>query len=486
MSQFDNKRFRIVTFGCQMNEYDSDVMRGVLTARGMTEATTDDEADVVLVNTCAVRDGAEERALARLEALKGLKRKRETVLGMTGCVAQEHGAKMLERLPFLDLIIGTRDLLKVGNLVEEVWRTGERIVAVEDIDSPLSLPVSVVRRTRPLKAQVTIMLGCDKACTYCIVPKTRGREWCRPMAEVLQEVEQLIRHGFREVMLLGQNVNSYRDTVAQSRFVDEGLSAEPGVADFPVLLREVDALGARIEMETEGACRLERIRYTTSHPIDAHDALWRAMAEAPRVAPQIHLPVQSGSDRVLRRMKRLYRIADYLERLRSLRRHLPHVVISTDIIVGFCGETDEDFEQTLSLMRDVRFDSAFMFMYSPRAGTPSAEHLADDVPLETKKVRLQRLIDMQEVISEEKNRERLGSVQQVLVEGPAKYPEGYANGRTAADIIVNFPADADALYGKVVPVRITEAGPHSLRGELVREGVESALTEPFAASVSTV
>ena len=459
------RRFRIITFGCQMNEYDSDIMRGVLQARGLVETPEDDDADVVLVNTCAVRDGAEERAIARLESLRPLKKRRDAILGMTGCVAQEHGAKILDRLPFLDLVIGTRDLLKVGNLIEEIWRTGQRVVSVEDIDSPLPLPVHVVSRSRPLKAHVTIMLGCDKACTYCIVPKTRGREWSRPMGEILEEIRHLVLHGYREVMLLGQNVNSYRDRDARSPFIDAGLSAEPGIGDFPVLLREVDALGARIEAETNGEHRLDRIRYTTSHPIDATDALWRAMAEAPRVCPQIHLPVQAGNDRILRRMKRLYRREDYLQRVRSLRQHLPHAVITTDIIVGFCGETDEEFEDTLSLVREVRFDAAFMFMYSPRAGTPSAEHLPDDVPMEVKKERLQRLIALQEGIALEKNQARVGQTFPVLVEGAAKYPEGFASGRTPGDIIVNFPGDATQLTGHIVPVTITEASSHSLRGE---------------------
>jgi tRNA-2-methylthio-N6-dimethylallyladenosine synthase len=265
-------------------------------------------------------------------------------------------------------------------------------------------------------------------------------------------------------MLLGQNVNSYRDRETPSHFVDEGHSAEPGVADFPVLLREIDALGARLEAESGGEVRLDRIRYTTSHPIDASDALWAAMAESPRVCRQIHLPVQAGSDAVLRRMKRLYKRDYFLDRVASLRRHMPDVVITTDLIVGFCGETEEDFEQTLSLAREVRFDQAFMFMYSPRAGTPSAEHLPDDVPAEVKKERLARLIELQEQIAAEKNEQRVGKTYNVLVEGPAKYPDGWVMGRTEGDIIVNFAGDADTLVGTLVPVRIDEFSSHTLRG----------------------
>jgi tRNA-2-methylthio-N6-dimethylallyladenosine synthase len=451
------KKFHLVTFGCQMNEYDTVIMRSVLTDRGMAETEDEKDADLILVNTCAVRDGAEERAFGRLNSFKPLKRQkdRDVLIGMTGCVAQEHGKKVLERLPFLDMIVGTRDILKIGNLAEQAWSTGDRFVAVDDIDLPLPLPTHVVDRDRPLKAMVTIMLGCDKVCTYCIVPKTRGKEWSRPAAEVLEECGKLIAHGYKEIMLLGQNVNSYR-----------GETTDGVVTDFPDLLRALDALGAKMEAAGEGS--LERIRFTTSHPIDASDKLWEAMRDCPRVCDQLHLPVQSGSDRVLRKMKRLYKRAEYLERVASLRRHVPNVTLTTDIIVGFCGESDEDFEETMSLVREVRYDQAFMFMYSPRAGTPSAEHLPDDVPQEVKKERLQRLIDLQEGMAAEFNAAKSGTVERVLVEGPAKRPEGWMMGRTEGDVVVNFAGDAD-LVGRVVDVRITETSAHTLRGEMVEQ-----------------
>jgi len=448
-----SRAFHLITFGCQMNEYDTEIMRSVLKDRGLREVSDAEQADLVLVNTCAVREGAEDRAVGRLQSLKSIKRERpDFLIGMTGCVAQEHGEKTLDRLPFLDMVVGTRDLLKVGLIAEEVWRTGERIVAVEDIDSPLPLPIRAVStRARPLKATITIMLGCDKECTYCIVPKTRGAEWSRPFEEVMAEARQLVAHGYKEIMLLGQNVNSYR-----------GLRADGSVCTFAGLLRAMDAMGA--EMSERGEGDLLRLRYTTSHPIDASDELWDAMRDCPRVCDQLHLPVQSGSDRVLRRMKRLYKRAHYLERVAALTSRIPHLTMTTDFIVGFCGETDEDFEETLSLVREVRFDQAYTFMYSPRPGTPSAEHLTDDVPIEVKKERLARLIALQEAIALEKNEARIGNVVRVLVEGPSKRPEGWVSGRTEGDIVVNFPCE-ESMAGTIVEVEITEAGAHTLRGQ---------------------
>ncbi|MCX7717081.1 MAG: tRNA (N6-isopentenyl adenosine(37)-C2)-methylthiotransferase MiaB [Candidatus Sumerlaeaceae bacterium] len=432
------KTFHIVTYGCQMNDNDSEIMAGILQARGMTPVRDETDADLVIVNTCVVREGAEERAVGRLASMAAAKRQRpEMIIAVAGCMAQKDGERILERLPMADLVVGTRDLFKIGALVDTVATTGERIVSIQDVDKPVFLDAHPVQRKSGLKALVTVMYGCNNFCSFCIVPKTRGREVSRPLREVVGEVRQLADQGYREVMLLGQNVNSYRH----------------GGADFADLLAAVN--------EVPG---IERIRFITSHPKDCSDRLISAMRSLEKVCENIHLPVQAGSNRVLRRMKRFYTREHYLDLLARLREQVPGVTVTTDIIVGFPDETDADFEETYSLVETARWDSAFMFMYSPRAGTKAAEWI-DSIPLELKKHRLQRCIGRQEQISGEINAGYVGQTMEVLVESTSRRSDQELMGRTRGDKCVIFPGPA-SLVGSLVQVRVTASHPHTLFGQL--------------------
>lgn len=437
MKQFQT--FAVVTYGCQMNEHDSEIMAGLLANRGLTRTVDPAGADVVLFNTCTVRDGAEHRAYGRIDSLSSAKRANpEMVIAVCGCAAQDQGQRLLERFRHVDLVVGTRDYVKIDQLVDEVRRTGQRFVAIEDIDRPLSLPVVPVRQS-PLKAFVNIMFGCNNRCTFCIVPKTRGVEYSRPLEEIVAEVRGLAGRGYREVCLLGQNVNSY---------VDERRH------DFADLLHAINAIDG-----------IWRIRYTTSNPKSARERHLRAIAECPKVMEHLHLPVQSGNNRILRGMKRAYHVERYRQLVAMYRDLVPGGSLTTDMIVGFPTETEEEFRDTLRLVEEMRYDQQFMFMYSPRAGTVAAETMRNDVPLEVKKDRLQRLIALQEQISIERNREEIGRVHEVLVEGPARRG-GDMMGRTRTDKTVVFPGD-ESLAGQLINVRIAGAWPHSLRGEVL-------------------
>lgn len=431
-------RYAIVTYGCQMNDNDSEILAGILESRGFVRTGGEADADVVIVNTCVVREGAEERALGRLQAMKPLKtRNPEMVIAIAGCMAQKEGRTLLERVPHADLVVGTRDIFKIGHLVDEVRRTGERLLSIEDIDQPVFLDAQPVRRKSGLKGLVTIMYGCNNFCSFCIVPKTRGREVSRPLEEVRTEVQSLADLGYREVMLLGQNVNSYRHNGR----------------DFADLLEAVD-----------GITGIERVRFITSHPKDCTDRLIDAMAHLPKVCENIHLPVQAGSNRVLRRMKRFYTKDHYLDLLARLRERVPGVTVTTDLIAGFPDETDEDFEETYDLLERARWDSAFTFMYSPREGTKSAQW-HDSVPLEAKRHRLQRLAGRQEQISGEVNAAMLGQTVEVLVESVSRRSESEMMGRTRGDKCVIF-AGEKSLLGQLAQVRVTDTHPHTLFGEL--------------------
>lgn len=430
--------YSIVTYGCQMNEHDSEIMSGLLSARGMKRIEAAEDADVVLFNTCTVRDGAEQRAYGRVNSLKSAKAKNpDMVLALCGCAAQDRGLDMLEMFPHVDLVVGTRDYVKIDQLVDEVVRTGQRLVAVEDLDKPLSLPTVPLRKSG-LKAFVNIMFGCNNRCTFCIVPQTRGDEYSRPLDEIVAEVRTLAGQGYREICLLGQNVNSYVD--AQRR-------------DFSDLLHALD--------EIDG---IWRIRYTTSNPKSARERHLKAIAECPKVMENLHLPVQSGNNRVLREMKRAYHIDRYKYLVAMYRDLCPGGSLTTDMIVGFPSETEEEFLDTLKLTEEIRYDQQFMFMYSPRKGTVAADTMRNDVPMAAKKDRLQRLIDMQEAISLEINRGLVGQTHEVLVEGPSRRGDDLM-GRTRTDKTVVFPGGAD-LVGQLVNVRITGAWTHTLKGEI--------------------
>ncbi len=441
------RSYHIVTYGCQMNDNDSEIMAGILESKGLEYVPSAEDADVVVVNTCVVREGAEERALGRVANLASAKKRGNCkVLAISGCMAQKDGEHLLKLLPNVDLVIGTRDLFKLGELIEHVVVSGERVVAVEDIDKPVFGGVQPVRRFSQVRGLVTVMYGCNNFCTFCIVPHTRGREVSRPVAEVVEEVRRLADEGYSEVVLLGQNVNSYYDKEKRANFAD--------------LLAAVNEVAG-----------IKRIRFVTSHPKDCTRQLIEAIATLDKVCESIHLPVQAGSNRVLRRMKRFYTKEEYLNLLSSLRERVPAIAITTDIIVGFPDETEQDFEETYDLMERARWDSAFMFMYSPRPGTKAAEWI-DSVPLEEKKRRLQRCITLQERISTEINAQLLGTVQSVLVESVSKKSEAQLMGRTRSDKAVVFTGPT-SLIGQEVNVRITETFAHTLRGVLVSRGESS-------------
>jgi tRNA-2-methylthio-N6-dimethylallyladenosine synthase len=378
--------------------------------------------------------------MARCESLVSAKEKNPNmVIAMSGCVAQDQGRRLLDRMSHLDIVIGTRDYMQLPQLVERVQVGGERVVAVDDIDKPFSVNAIPVRESQ-LKGFVNIMYGCNNSCTYCIVPKTRGTEYSRPLAEIVEEVRAMAANGYREVMLLGQNVNSYM-TEKREDF-----------ADLLQALNEIDDLW--------------RIRYTTSNPKSCRDRHIAAVAACDKVMENLHLPVQSGSDRILRKMKRAYNSTRYRHLVSLFREQNPLHSLTTDIIVGFPTETEEEFEETLRLVEEIRYDNAYMFMYSPRAGTVSAETMRDDVPIEVKKARLKRLIDLQESIALEKNREEIGRVHEVLVEGPAKKDPNQVQGHSRTFKRVVFDGNA-RLIGQRVQVRITGGTSHTLTGEIV-------------------
>jgi len=440
-------KYHVMTFGCQMNEHDSERLAGMLEALGYEPVDDPGQADVVVLNTCAVRESAATRVYGRLGELKRLKETRPgMVIGVCGCLAQSEGeaGTLRRRAPHVDLIFGPHNLAEFPDLLREVIEERRPVVAIRDEpeDDPGGLPRKL---GDDLKAWVTITHGCDNYCSYCIVPYVRGREWSRKPEAIIAEIEDLVEKGCREVTLLGQNVNSYgRDF------------GEPaGGAGFARLLQRIDRI--------EG---LWRIRYMTSHPRDFGPAVIEAIASAKKVCEHVHLPVQSGSDRVLERMNRGYTRAHYQQLVASIRRAIPGVALTTDIIVGFPGETEDDFRQTLDLVREVRFDAAFTFVYSARRGTPAATFL-DQIPDGIKKERIARLIELQNGITRAENEKEVGREVEVLVEGASQKNPGYAEGRTRTNKLVLFPGDQGGR-GKLVNVRVRRAGTWALHGEVIR------------------
>lgn len=440
-------KVHIETYGCQMNEHDSEIMHGMLSQMGYKKAQGPEDADMLLFNTCAVRESAVEHAFGRIHQLKPLKYTNpDLVIGVCGCVPQVEGqVDRIKRLfPYLDLIFGTHNLHKLPELLEQSRNERETVVDVWDAMGA-ELPELPAQREGDLKAWVTIMYGCDKNCTYCIVPMTRGAERSRPHESILAEVQELARQGFKEITLLGQNVNAY----------GKDLYGRHGETfDFGDLLTELD-------QKTPG---LERIRFTTNHPKDFSRKMVEQIAASKKVCEWFHLPVQSGSDAVLRRMKRSYNIKQYKQLISWVRELIPTAVITTDIIVGFPGETEEEFQMTLDLMEEIGYDSAFMFMYSERAGTPAAE-MEDRLTVEEKKARLHRLLEVQNRQGRLRNEGRLSTIQEVMVEGLDKNKTDVVMGRTRGNILVTFPGDA-SLTGQLVQVKITKAGTWTLEGRL--------------------
>jgi tRNA-2-methylthio-N6-dimethylallyladenosine synthase len=449
------KKLYLQTYGCQMNQYDSERITQVMGPMDYERTDRIETADLVILNTCSVRDRAEQKVYSALGRWKELKEQREgIVIGVGGCVAQQEGAKLLKRLPHLDLVFGTHNIHKLPQMVEQVQVSRTRPVETAFYREPSYMEDP---RSRPdvrgAKAFVTIMQGCNKVCSFCIVPYVRGREVSRPSGKIVDEIESLIRQGVKEVMLLGQNVNSYGKT-------------SPGEISFAELLSRVNGIDG-----------LQRIRFTTSHPQDLSPELIEAFATLDKLCEHLHLPVQSGADSVLFRMRRGYTCDEYLARIDRLRQRCPDVALSTDIIVGFPGETDAEFADTLEMLRQVEYDEIYSFVYSPRPQTVSAKIYDDDVGGEIKKARLQQVQSLQKEISLKKNRESIGNVEEILVDGNSRLKNGQMMGRTRANRIVNLAGD-ETLVGSLLPVRIIGATANSLIGEeLTTENISDFRSE---------
>ncbi|MCG2595583.1 tRNA (N6-isopentenyl adenosine(37)-C2)-methylthiotransferase MiaB [Ramlibacter sp. XY19] len=445
MSETKRKVF-IKTFGCQMNEYDSDKMADVMNAAEGYEPTQDPEqADLILFNTCSVREKAQEKVFSDLGRVKHLKAK-GVLIGVGGCVASQEGAAIIERAPYVDVVFGPQTLHRLPELLaaRQKQQRPQVDISFPEIEKFDHLPPA---RVDGASAFVSIMEGCSKYCSYCVVPYTRGEEVSRPFDDVLVEVAGLADQGVKEVTLLGQNVNAYRGKMGDTA----------DIADFALLLEYV--------AEIPG---IERIRYTTSHPNEFTQRLIEAYGKVPQLVNHLHLPVQHGSDRILMAMKRGYTAMEYKSTVRKLRAVRPGLSLSTDFIVGFPGETEEDFAKMMKLVDDVGYDASFSFIFSPRPGTPAAT-LHDDTPHEVKLKRLQHLQDVLERNVQRISASRVGTVQKILVEGPSRKDKSELMGRTECNRIVNFAGPA-RLVGQMVDVTITEALPHSLRAEVrVRE-----------------
>ena len=449
-----SKKVFIKTFGCQMNEYDSDKMADVLGAAQGYEPTLDvEEADLILFNTCSVREKAQEKVFSDLGRVKHLKKK-GVLIGVGGCVASQEGAAIIQRAPYVDVVFGPQTLHRLPEMLKARERLSQPQVDISfpEIEKFDHLPPA---RVDGATAFVSIMEGCSKYCSYCVVPYTRGEEVSRPFEDVLVEVAGLAAQGVKEVNLLGQNVNAYRGKMGDSE----------DIADFALLLEYVADIPG-----------IERIRYTTSHPNEFTQRLIDAYGKIPKLVSHLHLPVQHGSDQILMAMKRGYTALEYKSTIRKLRAIRPNLSISSDFIVGFPGETEEDFAKMMKLIDDVGFDASFSFIFSPRPGTPAA-NLADDTPHSVKLKRLQHLQATIEANVTRIGTAMQGTVQRILVEGPSRKDASELMGRTECNRVVNFPGGPHAtrLVGQLVDVTITEARAHSLRGEvLVKEDMPLA------------
>jgi tRNA-2-methylthio-N6-dimethylallyladenosine synthase len=436
-----SKTFYLETFGCQMNVHDSEKVVGTLIAQGYAQVSTPDEAGLVLYNTCSIRDKAEQKVYHRLQQFQ--RSGKGKIIGVLGCVAQQEGERMFERAPHVGLVCGSASYNKLGDLLVQIEAGAQRVTGLSlDTDETFDTPYTC--RDNPHRAYITIIEGCDKHCAYCVVPSTRGPERSRRGESVIEEARRLAREGYTEVQLLGQNVNSYRDPT-------------PAGWDFATLLARV--------AEIDG---LRRVRYTTSHPRDFGKPIVEAMDSNPVICDHVHLPVQSGSTAVLARMDRLYTREEYLARIGWLKKARRHYALSTDIIVGFPGETERDFEDTLSLLDTVEFDSVFSFKYSPRPNTV-ALGFEDRIPEEEKQRRLAVVQERQRAIQLRRNAALIGSVKEVLVEGRHKALDQWI-GRTSCNRTLNFThasVSAASLVGRYCSVRVTRSGPNSLVGESV-------------------
>ena len=446
--QAQARRVYIETYGCQMNVSDSELMAGILTQSGHQTVSHLDDADVVLVNTCAIRENAETKVINRLKHLNHRKRRQpELIIGVCGCMAQHLRDKLLDAAPYVDLVMGPDAYRDLPVALDSLARGMESHVSLTDRDPFVGLRLDKSEdyadiapiRKEGIRAWLTIQRGCDKMCTFCIVPFVRGRERSLPLKLLVEDVEKLVDQGFKEVVLLGQTVNSYRDNGS----------------DFGDLLFAVG--------EVNG---LERVRFTSPHPADATDSMIDAMASSPSVCKHLHLPLQSGSTEVLDRMRRTYTAEAYRSLVSKLRERIPDIALTTDIIVGFCGETEAEFMETYQMMADIRYDSAFMFKYSEREGTLAHKALPDDVPEPVKGERLEQIIELQESISSDINSAVIGGTVTVLVEGESRRDADRYHGKTDGFKTAVFPK-ADSEIGEVVNVRIDSTTAHTLIGQIV-------------------
>ena len=438
------QKLYIQTNGCQMNEYDSDKMRDVLMAsHGLELTDKPEEANVLLLNTCSIREKAQEKVFSAIGRWHKLKQKRDDVIiGVGGCVASQEGAAIQKRAPYVDIVFGPQTLHRLPELLEQAKNKQKHVIDISfpEIEKFDSLPEP---RAEGPKAFVSVMEGCSKYCTFCVVPYTRGEEVSRPLDDIIAEITHLAKQGVREINLLGQNVNAYQGSM------DDGETA-----DFALLLHYVAAI--------EG---IDRIRFTTSHPVEFTDDLIETFAEIPQLVNHLHLPVQSGSNVVLEKMKRGHKREEYLEIIRKIKQVRPEISLSSDFIIGFPGETDEQFQETMDLIDEVGYDQSFSFIYSPRPGTPAAD-MTDNVAVEVKKQRLQSLQERINSFTMDISKNMVGTVQSVLIEGKSKKNPLQLTGRTENNRVVNFTAHP-RLIGQFVDVHITEALPNSLRGRLV-------------------
>ncbi len=438
------KSYHIVTFGCQMNAHDSETLAGTLNHMGLSKAEDRAEADLVLFNTCCIRDNAERKALGNITWLNEVKKRRpDMLIGICGCMMQQKGMAetVLKKYPFVDIAFGTGTLYRLPEYLYQLVDEKRRVIDVSREESTIAEGLPILRDSS-YKAYINIMYGCNNFCSYCIVPYVRGRERSRTADDILREADMLVKDNVKEITVLGQNVNSFGN--------------DSGGISFPELLKRLDQTG------------IERLRFMTSHPKDLSDELIEAYASLKSLAPHLHLPIQSGSNNVLKRMNRGYTVESYLDKARKLRQARPDIGLTTDLIVAFPGETEEDFEQTLELTRLMRYDSAFTFIYSNRAGTRAAE-FEDMVPKDVASQRIERLITLQEGITQETLASLKGQKMGILVEGVSARRESQMSGKCGRNISVNFTGGDESQVGQIVPVIITGAGSNTLRGEHVKE-----------------
>lgn len=436
------KKYFVLTYGCQMNEHDSEKMESILEEIGYERGNSKEEADIILINTCLIRENAELKVYGKIGELKVLKKTNPNlILGVCGCMMQKEEVRKIveKKYPFVDLVFGTHNIHQIPELLNTIYRENKRVINVWENEGEIVESLTT-KRKNSFKGLVNITYGCNNFCTYCVVPYTRGREKSRKKEDILNEVEDLYNNGCKEITLLGQNVNSY------GKNLDSPVS-------FAQLLRDIDKIG------------IERVRFMTSHPKDLSDELIEAIRECDSLCEHIHLPFQAGNNKVLKEMNRKYTKESYIELVRKIKDRIPEVSLTTDVIVGFPGETDEDFKDTIDLLKKVGFDSAFTYIYSSREGTPAAKR-EDQISKEDKDKRFRELTEVLNEISNKKNREMIGQVHSVLVEGFSKNNKEALTGRTRTSKIVNFKG-GERLIGEIIKIKIIDAKTWSLEGEVL-------------------